>query len=60
MPPESIVQEKFMDVSGKVKVRLEKRYKTITDVFTGEIVARNTDVFFLESATPRLWLLKTE
>ena len=60
MPPESRVQEKFMDVSGRVKVSLKKQYKKVTDVFTGEVVARNADVLFLESEFPRLWLLKTE
>ena len=60
MPPESRVQEKFMDVSGRVKVGLKKQYKKVTDVFTGEVVARNADVLFLESEFPRLWLLKTE
>ena len=49
-----------VDQSGRVVVTLETKVKTATDIFTGEIVARDTDRFTLVSDVPRTWLLRME
>ena len=47
---------------GVMKVRLRKRTKCVTDLLTGEIVAKDADSFETVFATPdtRLWLLDNE
>ena len=45
--------------TGRTEVRLERRYKTIRDVMTGDVIGRDTDSFVLSSTGPRIWLLET-
>jgi hypothetical protein len=49
-----------LDQSGTVDVSLEGKVGSATDVFTGEVVARDTDRFTLSSDVPRTWLLRME
>ena len=49
-----------VDQSGRADVALEDKVKSATDVFTGEVVARDTDRFTLKSEVPRTWLIKME
>ena len=49
-----------VDQSGSAEVTLERKVSTATDVFTGEVVARDADRFTLKSDVPRTWLLRME
>ena len=49
-----------VDQSGRTDVTLEGKVKSATDIFTGEVVARDTDHFTLMSEVPRTWLLRME
>ena len=49
-----------VDQSGRADVALEDKVKSATDVFTGEVVARDTDRFTLKSEVPRTWLIRME
>jgi hypothetical protein len=60
IPPESAVQRGQISQSGKCEVKLERRYSLVRDILTGEVVARDTDSFTLESEQPKLWLLETK
>lgn len=45
--------------TGRTDVKLERRYKTIRDVMTGDVLATDTDSLVLSSTGPRIWLLET-
>ncbi len=49
-----------VDQSGCADVALEYKVKSATDIFTGEVVARDTDRFTLKSEVPRTWLIRME
>ena len=50
---------KMFTTTGRTEVKLERRYKTIRDVMTGEVLGKNTDSIELSSTGPRIWLLET-
>lgn len=60
IPQECSVMAGQIDQFGSVEVKLEKNAKTVTDAFTGEVVACDTDRFTLESPEMRVWLLEIE
>ena len=45
--------------TGRTEVKLERRYKTIRDVMTGDVLGKDTDSLVLSSSGPRIWLLET-
>ena len=45
--------------TGRTEVRLERRYKIIRDVMTGDVLGTDTDSLTLSSTGPRTWLLET-
>lgn len=49
-----------IDQSGEVTVTLEKEAKRITDLFTGEEIARDTAQFTLKADQPHTWLLQID
>ena len=49
-----------IDQSGVVTVTLEGKAKRVTDLFTGEEIARDTAEFTLKSEKPHTWLLGIE
>ena len=50
---------KVFTKTGRTEVRLERRYKIIRDVMTGDVLATDTDSLVLSSTGPRIWLLET-
>ena len=60
IPMESCVMHGQIDQSGVAEVKLEAPAKKATDLFTGEIVAKDADRFTLHSERPRVWLLELE
>ena len=50
---------KMFTTTGRTEVKLERRYKTIRDVMSGEVLGKNTDSIELSSTGPRIWLLET-
>jgi hypothetical protein len=50
---------KVFTKTGRTEVRLERRYKTIRDVMTGDVLGKDTDSLVLSSTGPRIWLLET-
>ena len=50
---------KMFTTTGRTEVKLERRYKTIRDVMTGEVLGKDTDSLVLSSTGPRIWLLET-
>ena len=60
IPPESRIMQKYLDQKGSVKVTLKQKARTVTDCFTGKIIAKDTDTFILQSSQPRTWLLEVK
>ncbi|MCQ2391125.1 MAG: beta-galactosidase [Kiritimatiellae bacterium] len=60
VPGESKGVKDMLDQTGLCAVTLERPCRCATDVLTGEVVARETGRFTLQSGEPRLWLLEVE
>ena len=60
IPPESRIMKGYLSQSGSVTVRLKKKAKTVTDCFTGEVIARDAESFTLKSNQPHTWLMEIE
>ena len=62
IPPESRIMKRknYLNQSGKVTVTLKKKAKTVTDCFTGKIIARDTNTFTLQSNQPHTWLMEVK
>lgn len=56
--PESLVSKPYINQTGKVVVSLDKEAKSVIDIFTGKVVARNAKQFTLESDRPNTWVLE--
>lgn len=58
--PESSVSIPYISQTGKAVVTLEKKAAHVTDIFTGQVIARDAKEFTLYSETPRTWVLEIE
>ena len=48
------------DKAGEITVTMPKRVRQVKDLFSGKIVARNTDKFVLRSDKIYSWALEVE
>ena len=60
VPPEGRIMKPYINRSGKVTVKLKQKANSVTDCFTGKIIAKDTDTFTLISANPHTWLLEVK
>ena len=62
IPPESRIMKRknYLNQSGTVTVTLKKKAKTVTDCFSGKIIARDTNTFTLQSNQPHTWLMEVK
>ena len=49
-----------VDQSGAVSVTLPERARCVTDVMTGEVLAKDVGSLVLKSEFPRTWLMRLE
>ena len=58
IPPESRIMHKYLSRKGRVTVKLKQKAASVTDCFTGKVIAKDTDTFTLSSNQPHTWLLE--
>ena len=51
--------ENVLTKTGRTEVKLERRYKIVRDVMTGDVLGTDTDSLVLTSTSPCIWLLET-